>query len=483
MPAALCIGESPTYWDSLIIVPNSITYSLIIATVFLFGFIVYLNFTTKSRNVKINELEYLNKAKEDSKNGVNPTYVIPGSIHYSIIYLFVNFISSNYFYAAFFYIYLAFDNDIFACYLQWYSPGAPLYGNLGFIYLAIGIVFLLLIFYYYRPMTVKKHVIHFSDVLELLVNFEEKKEELNILYIDAFDGFRPLNIAFDLKERNKNKSFPNFKMDVADKYGNTPGTIDIDVNILKRNSILLGLSDGTCVSNIITLPPAKDNLDENIINLSQFSSDSYDYILSGNYLVQSTMLKLTNTLDPIIVWNRIKILFAELHRVLKPSGYVVIHVDSLDKCEKFRGAFKACNYLSSVKIHPATQEMLSSESYTIIAIKKPIDDDDGKDSITIRDTVASNLIKTNSSNILSKDECHKIWLQFILINMIIFAMVVFITTHFFNSFLFPIEAGMGNYFVYNLIAIVTSTPLLLLTGLYLLRESILGTYLSNSLSF
>jgi hypothetical protein len=463
MPAALCIGESPTYWNSSIIFPNSIAYSLVITTLFLFGFISYNNFTTKSRNIKITETEYLNKAKEDYKKGIKPTYIIPGILHYFIIYLFVNFISSNYFYAAFFYIYLAFNNDIFACYLQWYSPGSILYGNFGFMIIIGVIVWFLWISFYIRPKMVKKQILHFSNVLELLVNFEEKKEELNILYIDAFDGLRPLNIAAEIKERNNNNSFPNFNIDVADKYGNTPGTIDIDVNVLKRTSILLGMSDGNCTTNIITLPPAIDNLDVNIINLSQLSSDSYDYILTSHYLMMSSMLKLAGmTNDPIIVWNRITILFAELHRVLKPCGYVVINVDSLDKCEKFRGTLKTCNYFSSVKIHPAAQGMFSSKSYSIIAVKK-------SDSTTIRDTVASNLIKINNSNILSKDECYKIWLQFILINIIIFSSFVFISTYFFNSFLFPIEAGMNNYFIYQLISIVTSSPLLLIVGLSLLR--------------
>lgn len=189
MPAAECIGEAPTYWDSSIIFPNSILYSLLITTFFLVGFIVYYNYTFNSRNVKMSEIEYLNKANDDYKKGRKPSYVIPGILHYAIMYLFVNFISSNYFYAAFYYIYLAFDDETFACYLQWYSPGSFLYGNFSFIIIGFVIVWLLWISFSIRPNVVKKQVLRFSEVLELLVNFQRlNTTDLNMLYIPAFDG-------------------------------------------------------------------------------------------------------------------------------------------------------------------------------------------------------------------------------------------------------------------------------------------------------
>lgn len=205
-------------------------------------------------------------------------------------------------------------------------------------------------------------------------------------------------------------------------------------------------------------------------------SESYDYILIDQYVMMSSMLNLDgHTNNPITVWNRITILFAELHRVLKPYGYIVIHVDTIETCEQFRVALKTCNYLSSVKIHQGTSGFMAEKtSYSVMAVKKAIDNVDKRDSIAIRDNVAANLVELNISNIISSNECYKIWLQFIFINIFIFAAFVFIATYYFQSFLFPLDAGMGNYFIYQLISIITSSPLILIGGLYLLLETIQG---------
>merc|ERR1719421_2749071 len=115
------------------------------------------------------------------------------------------FLNANHYFvsAGWFYILYGTKNTEVACYLAWYPTGTPLYGNLGFLYSLVPVVWLLYIAIILRSKWAERDGEFYTEVISQLPKTvalrngelgDSIEKKLKILYIDAMDGMRGLMI-------------------------------------------------------------------------------------------------------------------------------------------------------------------------------------------------------------------------------------------------------------------------------------------------
>lgn len=500
-----CLGLSPTNWygRGSTIYPASIFTSIVLGAIFLILFLVFFRFDYGTRRKMIG-LFSAEHTDEEFLAGATSTYAMPGILRIFLLFALGTYIVNQFLTAIFFYVFLAggSENEIsIACYLQWYSEGNPLYGNIfGVIFQPYIFIFTCWIAYSLRPKLAETEAQRFVQIISTLEELKplklgvaEDASRAQILYADSYDGMRPLKYCRALKDamEDKNSKVPPFHMHYADKFGNGYGQIGIDEIVVRRNAIAEGVGE---LSTAICIEPGTAQGTDDVWHIPADFENRFDIVVFNRFILVSMGLGLASWfIEENVRLNRVRFFMADILGCLKPQGYVVVcGLTTREEGNKIKKLFREAGYKTKEIVHlvektklkiPWTDivvtEWLNDDVYSLIGERDSgLLDNDRKN----KDNAAKNRASVfsasieyqyseNDSDIITAGAVQNIFYFWIVICVVCYFLFIAMTVGFWPHFQFPSKMGMPNYFGWNLLSLIQSAPMTFVVDWWLLYDT------------
>ena len=463
-----CYGFPPANYRGQSM-PKSIEFNGISA---LTGFIflsIYLVYDYRSRRVALS-----GKAPPGEEIKVNIVY--PIFLYFVMIWMFGNQVFGNFMNIILFEGLRSDGNPNakeYACYIQWWSKGAPLYGNLGIIITPCIALYICLIFATLYPKGQKGVGKVTNFLLHCCPEQTKGKETVNYLLIGVSDGSACVHIQSHLYSEDSQYK-DRIKILLADKFGVEHGEQSgIDKKVVEGNMTYNNCEEGT---TYLDLPCYRDWSSPEYLNLQGVADKSQDFV-QVKALFSSFLDVMLDERNSYMRKSRYVNAFIEIHRVLKDDGYFIKQCLDADELEELRDHLRQSGFLTvgheqkgedtSINVFGHNIVLFQGKSEFFIVAKKAAIDPEESD----RDSTRKSIIEINRKTLVTlsakedledppidKAEWQAVWAFFLVLAFLVWAVIFIITVEFFDKMRFPLVTGFSNYFVGNMIGIVSSTP-------------------------
>ena len=492
MPAVECYGLAPVDYEGEAY-PASIAYSIYGVFLFTFLMVVFVlwdYFTRRSL--------YSSEVRDGEKKPVK--LIQPFFLWGLVIYVLGNSIVSNVISITMFYSLRTFAaGHEMACYLAYYTSGGLndiLYGNSNILITPIFLAYLLLILLVLRPKIIERETETMVKFLSSLP-VAECSEKVKFMYVGAAEAVRPISYAegFEEIEVYKNRGF---HITCSDVYGCGDGQTAIEARLVECNIARRGLQH--CMS-AMTIPPVVEPNSIDKVRFPETDDETYDIIVLSPYLGMQAILDMYFEKDDSYIRNGRSInMMIQLNRIIKPTGYVVMSVDTIQNAETIRRYMRKGGFKTNVNIQHGVSKTLplpdwmfggktftytvQSDKYFVIAQKDVVTDEEV--ARTERMSSLSDIqTKANNENtvIRCKEEAEedeltqwqwlRLWILYILISLASYIAFLALTIRYFDQMRFPTQMGFVNYFSFVMLGIAQNSVITLSAGVFILRYLVL----------
>lgn len=480
-----CYGFPPANYDGQSD-PKSIEFngvSMVLATLYL---LVFMTYDYRARRIP---LTGKTPGGATGLEDVKVAFVMPIIIWFVIIYMCTTTIFANFFGIIIFEGLRSDSNPNakeYACYAQWWSEGSVLYGNLGIITLPCFIAYLSFLFFVLIGKNHRERGGITSFLFHCCPEQTRSKEQISSLIIGAAAGETAVYTYWHLNTDNSSYK-GRVKLLVADKYGVEHGEqCGNDVKVVEATIRYNNYEDGmTCVD----LPIYGDWTSPAYLNLEPVADKSQDFVQVKAWFA-SWLDVMFDEKDSYIRKSRYINAFTEIHRVLKDDGYFLKVCSGAEEIEELRDYLRQSGFRTAAHERPGEPKSINifgqrivlyvQSSQFFLVAKKQAGDAEGGDDIrlsmreTNRKTLASLEAKAQLEDpAIEKHEWQAVWAFFLALALLVWAAIFVITVEYFNDMRFPVKTGFNNYFVWNMMGIISSTPMnvLIFMSIYWFRIS------------